>query len=83
MRSMGVDVDPPSCDVVPPEIDLSKRDRRGEGWALQSLLPLVGQLQATLARIAEHCEKRLAKFERPAKTPRQCVLTAAVEGREA
>ena len=33
-----------------------------------SLLPLVGQLEAALSRIAE-LEKRLAAFERPPKTP--------------
>jgi transposase len=32
------------------------------------ILSLVGQLEAALARIAE-LEKRLAAFERPAKTP--------------
>ena len=35
---------------------------------IRSLLPLVGQLEAALARIAE-LEARLAKLERPAKTP--------------
>ena len=53
---------------VPPEIDLSKLTVAEKDGLILSLLPLVGQLQAALARIAE-LEKRLAKFERPAKTP--------------
>ena len=51
-----------------PEIDLSKLDHAEKDALILSLLPLVGQLEAALARIAE-LEKRLAKFERPAKTP--------------
>ena len=51
-----------------PEIDLSKLTVAEKDALILSLLPLVGQLQAALARIAE-LEKRLAKFERPAKTP--------------
>jgi len=53
---------------VTPEIDLSKLDHAEKDALILSLLPLVGQLEAALARIAE-LEKRLAKFERPAKTP--------------
>ena len=53
---------------MPPEIDLSKLTVAEKDGLILSLLPLVGQLQAALARIAE-LEKRLAKFERPAKTP--------------
>ena len=51
-----------------PEIDLSRLTVAEKDALILSLLPLVGQLQAALARIAE-LEKRLAKFERPGKTP--------------
>ena len=51
-----------------PEIDLSKLTVAEKDALILSLLPLVGRLEAALARIAE-LEKRLAKFERPAKTP--------------
>ena len=51
-----------------PEIDLSRLTVAQKDALILSLLPLVGQLEAALARIAE-LEKRLAKFERPAKTP--------------
>ncbi|MGH3266150.1 MAG: IS66 family transposase, partial [Trebonia sp.] len=51
-----------------PEIDLSKLTVAEKDALILSLLPLVGQLEAALARIAE-LEQRLAKFERPAKTP--------------
>lgn len=51
-----------------PDIDLSKLSHAEKDALIRSLLPLVGQLQAALARIAE-LEARLAKLERPAKTP--------------
>ena len=51
--------------LVTPETDLSKLTV-AEKDAL--ILPLVGRLEAALTRIAE-LERRLAKFERPAKTP--------------
>jgi transposase len=50
------------------EIDLSALSHAEKDALILSLLPLVGQLEAALARIAE-LEKRLARFERPAKTP--------------
>jgi transposase len=53
---------------VAPGIDLSKLTIAEKDALILSLLPLVGQLEAALARIAE-LEKRLAKFERPSKTP--------------
>jgi len=53
---------------VTPDIDLSKLSHAEKDALIRSLLPLVGQLQAALARIAE-LEARLAKLERPAKTP--------------
>lgn len=51
-----------------PEIDLSKLSHAEKDELIRSLLPLVGKLEAALARIAE-LEARLAKYERPAKTP--------------
>lgn len=51
-----------------PDIDLSKLSHAEKDALIRSLLPLVGQLQAALARIAE-LEARLAKLERPAKMP--------------
>jgi transposase len=48
--------------------DLSRLSDAEKDDLILSLLPLVGQLEAALARIAE-LEKRLAAFERPAKTP--------------
>jgi transposase len=48
------------------EIDLSKLSHAQKDDLILSLLPLVGQLEAALARIAE-LEKRLATFERPPK----------------
>lgn len=51
-----------------PDIDLSKLSHAEKDALIRSLLPLVGQLQAALARIAE-LEARLAKLERPARTP--------------
>ncbi len=51
-----------------PEIDLSKLTVAEKDALILSLLPLVGQLEAAQARIAE-LEKRLAKLERPTKTP--------------
>jgi transposase len=53
---------------VTPDIDLGKLSHAGKDALIRSLLPLVGQLQAALARIAE-LEARLAKLEQPAKTP--------------
>ena len=49
-------------------IDLSTLSHAEKDALILSLLPLVGQLEAALARIAE-LEKRLAAFERPPKTP--------------
>ncbi|WP_227323895.1 IS66 family transposase [Acidisoma silvae] len=51
-----------------PEIDLSKLTVAEKDALILSLLPLVSQLQAALARIAE-LEARLALLERPPKTP--------------
>jgi len=48
--------------------DLSSLSDAQKDDLILSLLPLVGQLEAALTRIAE-LEKRLAVFERPAKTP--------------
>ncbi len=56
-----------------PEIDLSKLTVAEKDTLILSLLPLVGQLQAALVRIAE-LEARLAKFERPGKTPNNSSL---------
>jgi transposase len=53
---------------VPPEIDLSKLTVAEKDALILSLLPLVGQLQAALARIAE-LQARLALLEKPPKTP--------------
>jgi transposase len=53
---------------VTPDIDLSKLSHAEKDALIRSLLPLVGQLQAALARIAE-LEARLAELQRPAKTP--------------
>jgi transposase len=50
------------------QIDLSKLSLAEKDDLILSLLPLVGQLEAALARIAE-LEKRLATFERPPKNP--------------
>ena len=49
-------------------IDISRLSHAEKDALILSLLPLVGQLEAALARIAE-LEKRLAAVERPAKTP--------------
>jgi len=54
-------------------IDLSKLSHAEKDELILSLLPLVGQLEAALARIAE-LEKRLAAFERPPKTPNNSSL---------
>lgn len=51
-----------------PDIDLSKLTHGEKDALILSLLPLVGQLEAALARVAE-LEARLAKLERPPKTP--------------
>ena len=53
---------------MPPEIDLSKLTVAEKDALILSLLPVVGQFEAALARIAE-LEQRLAAFERPPKTP--------------
>jgi transposase len=53
---------------VTSEIDLSKLAVAEKDDLILTLLPLVGQLEAALVRIAE-LEKRLAAFERPPKTP--------------
>ena len=51
-----------------PAIDLSKLTVAEKDALILSLLPLVGQLEVALARIAE-LETRLATIERPKKTP--------------
>jgi len=53
---------------VTPALDLSKLTVAEKDALLLSLLPLIGQLEAALARIAD-LEARLAKFEAPPKTP--------------
>jgi transposase len=53
---------------VTPGIDLSNLSHPEKDDLILSLLPLVGRLDAALARIAE-LEKRLAAFERPPKNP--------------
>jgi len=53
---------------VPPDIDLAKLSHAEKDALILSLLPLVGQLEAALARIAV-LEARLAELERPRKTP--------------
>jgi len=58
---------------VTPEIDLSRLTVAEKDALILSLLPLVGQLEAALARIAAlearnaDLEARLADLERPAK----------------
>ena len=60
---------------VTPEIDLSRLTVAEKDALILSLLPLVGQLEAALARIAAlearnaDLEARLAALERPPKTP--------------
>ena len=60
---------------VAPEIDLSKLTVAEKDALILSLLPLLGQLEATLARIAAleagnaDLEARLTDLERPRKTP--------------
>jgi transposase len=49
-------------------IDLGRLSHAEKDELILSLLPLVGRLEAALARIAE-LEKRLAAFERPPKNP--------------
>ncbi len=51
-----------------PDIDLSKLTVAEKDALILSLLPLVGQLQAALARIAV-LEARIAQLETPPKTP--------------
>ena len=51
-----------------PEIDLSKLTVAEKDALILSLLPLIGRLDAALARIAE-LEARLALLEKPPKTP--------------
>jgi transposase len=53
---------------VTPEIDLAKLTVAEKDALILSLLPLVGRLEAALARIAE-LEARLARLEKPPKTP--------------
>jgi transposase len=53
---------------VTPDVDLRKLTVAEKDDLILSLLPLIGQLEAALARIAE-LEQRLAAFERPPKTP--------------
>jgi transposase len=53
---------------VTSEIDLSKLTVAEKDDLILTLLPLVGQLEAALARITE-LAARLAAFERPPKTP--------------
>jgi transposase len=53
---------------VTSEIDLSKLTVAEKDDLILTLLPLVGQLEAALARVTE-LEARLAAFERPPKTP--------------
>lgn len=50
------------------EIELAKLTVAEKDALILSLLPLVGQLEAALARIAE-LEARLARLEKPPKTP--------------
>ncbi len=56
-----------------PDIDLSRLSHAEKDELIRSLLPLAGKLEAALARIAE-LEARLAKYERPAKTPENSSL---------
>ncbi len=56
-----------------PDIDLGKLSHAEKDALIRSLLPLIGQLEAALARIAE-LETRLATLERPAKTPNNSSL---------
>ena len=51
-----------------PEIDLTRLTVAEKDALILSLLPLIGQLEAALARIAE-LEARLARVEKPPKTP--------------
>ncbi len=51
-----------------PAFDLSKLTVAEKDALILSLLPLIGQLEAALARIAD-LEARLAKFEAPPRTP--------------
>ena len=53
---------------MPPGIDLSELSHAQKDEIIVSLLPLIGQLEAAMARIAA-LEKRLAAFEQPPKTP--------------
>jgi len=53
---------------VTPAFDLSKLTVAEKDALILSLLPLIGQLEAALARIAD-LEARLAKFEAPPRTP--------------
>ncbi len=51
-----------------PGIDLAKLSHAEKDELILSLLPLVGRLEAALARITD-LEKRLAAYERPPKNP--------------
>src|SRR5881227_786106 len=59
-----------------PKTDLSRLSHAEKDALIRSLLPLFGQLDAALARIAE-LENRLAAFERPPKTPDNSSLPPA------
>lgn len=56
-----------------PEIDLTRLTVAEKDALILSLLPLVGQLEAALARIAE-LEVLLARLEKPPKTPNNSSL---------
>ena len=53
---------------MPPDLDLSKLSHAEKDDLIRALLPVAGQLEAALARIAA-LEARLARYERPKKTP--------------
>ncbi len=53
---------------MPPELDLSKLTDAEKDDLILRLLPLIGQLEAAHARVAE-LEKRLATLEQPPKNP--------------
>ncbi|RYD27521.1 MAG: IS66 family transposase [Lysobacteraceae bacterium] len=59
-----------------PPLDLSKLTVAEKDALILSLLPLIGQLEAALARIGE-LEARLAKLEAPPKTPDNSSLPPA------
>jgi hypothetical protein len=61
---------------VTPALDLSKLTGAEKDALILSLLPLIGQLEAALARITE-LETRLAKLEAPPKTPDSSSATSS------